>query len=132
MKRTGLLLLLLLAAAPLSAQTIRISPANPTTNDVVQLINVPQCQQPLVAQSGFSFEIDAGNCFFEPGYPPIILGVFPPGTYTYHVTYFGGSLSASGSFVVVSAPPIPATSTWTLLALGVLLAAGGWVAVARS
>src|SRR5213593_3576281 len=62
MKRSSLLPLLFLWAAPLIAQPIQVAPASPTTNDVVQVINVPQCQTPLVTQSGYSFQIDAGVC----------------------------------------------------------------------
>ena len=123
--------LLVLWVAPLSAQPIHIAPASPTTNDIVQLLLVPQCSGPaIVTQTGNAFRVDVGPCFFEPPEPPITLGLLPPGTYTYAI-YQSNQLIASGSFDVVAAPTIPALSPWALLALGLLLSVAGGVALGR-
>jgi hypothetical protein len=130
--RTSLLVaLLILVAAPLCAQPIQISPANPTTNDVVQLLNVLQCGGPgIVTQTGNAFRIDVGPCFFEPPEPPITFGLLPAGTYTYTI-YMSNQFFANGSFIVTAAPAIPTLSTWSMLALGVLLSLAGCVAIGR-
>jgi hypothetical protein len=131
MRMSLLVVLLILVAPPLYAQPIQISPANPTTNDVVQLLYVPQFNGPgTVTQTGNAFRIDVPPWFFESPEPPITLGLLPAGTYTYTI-YQSNQPFASGSFIVTAAPAIPTLSTWSMLALAVLLSMAGCVALGR-
>src|SRR5437764_7914546 len=119
---------LLLAAVRLSAGTVAVVSANPTTADSVTLLiqNNSDCFLQSVTQTGNLFQIHVGICSFEPPAIPVPLGQLPQGSYQYEIYEGPGTttLLASGSFVVTLLG-VPTLSTAGLAALLVCLAAAG-------
>jgi hypothetical protein len=135
--KTHALLVLVLALAAFHAEAATITPASPTSQDVINatidVFSTTSYNFPSTSVSGNVIRTNLPVLGFDPGPPAFTAHIFvsfgplPPGTYVYQVyNVFDGQPALLSQQTIIVAPAIPTMNSFYLSILAIFLAVIGW------